>query len=85
MNFTSQQHDIFQGLLIFEFLAIIISLLGCCLAVYIVVKVPQFHRNLIGLIGNLGGAYVVIAIARLSEILISSFDPIKGNMLNNFW
>jgi hypothetical protein len=78
MNFSRSEFWIYQELLIFEFLCLVSSLIVCGIAIYIVIRVPQFHRNLLCLIGNMGFSYGVIAGSRIIQILESAFDPNKG-------
>uniref|UniRef100_A0A914BYT7 DUF5698 domain-containing protein n=1 Tax=Acrobeloides nanus TaxID=290746 RepID=A0A914BYT7_9BILA len=78
MNFTNIEYVVFRSLLILEFIWIIINMNIAFMAVYLIVNVPQFHRNLIGMIGNMGLAFFVIAISRIIQIVGGSFDPNIG-------
>jgi hypothetical protein len=75
MNFTDTSYAVFRSLIIVEFIGTIVALLIVGMAFYLVAKVPQFHRNLIGLIGNMTVAFLVVAFGRLMEIGGEGFDP----------
>jgi hypothetical protein len=75
MDFTEASYVVFRSLIILEFIGIIVTLMIVGMAFYLVAKVPQFHRNLIGLIGNVVVAFLVIALGRLIEIGGEGFDP----------
>lgn len=78
LNFTTEQYVVFQILLYVEFIGFISSWVFCIVALYIIVKVPQFHRNIIGCAGNLFLAYLILSFSRLIEIGLTNFDVNKG-------
>jgi hypothetical protein len=83
MDFTETSDVIFRLLIILEFIGTIVALMIVGMAFYLVAKVPQFHRNLIGIIGNMAVAFLVIAFGRLIEIGGEGFDPHIDSIARN--
>jgi hypothetical protein len=78
MNLTETSYAVFRSLIIFEFIGTIVTLIIVGMAFYLIAKVPQFHRNLIGLIGNMAMTFLVMAFVRLIEIGVEGFNPYIG-------
>lgn len=77
---VSKSYGVFQILLYVEFLGFVIALLEIVMLVYLIVKCPQFHVNLIGLAVNMVLVFCVIAMSRLLEIILNQFDPYEGKI-----
>jgi hypothetical protein len=82
MNLTDTEYPYFQALLFSEILGIFIAVLVVCIDCYLILKVRQFHRNVIGLIGNMALIFFVLVICRLAQIGASSLDSKMGKIKN---
>lgn len=77
INFTDFEYIVLRCLIFFEFLWILLNFFIIFTTIYLFVKVPQFHRNVNGIVCNIGFAAEMIFFARFIQIITSQFEPLN--------
>lgn len=77
-SFTEFEYKLYNGLLIVEFILLIVTLFIFFMIFYLIIKVQQFHLHLIGLFGNITVAFLIALLSRTAQIIASNFNPYLG-------
>jgi hypothetical protein len=75
IDFTVFEYILFRYLIFFEFFCLILNFLIILATIYLFIKVPQFHRNVNGIVCNMGFAAVMVFASRFIMLITSHFEP----------